>query len=173
MEWSDFEQVFTDYVPVTTFLVTNALDSGTGSLRQAILNANASANNGQPDQIRFAIPGVGLHTISPLTPLPTITDPVVIDGTSQPGYTGTPVIELDGSLAGSGNGLSISSGDTTVRGLDIHSFTGELNALISMTGPAETSFSPITWVRRRTAPPITPWPARPAMASQFLAAATM
>jgi len=53
-----------------TFPVTTTADSGPGSLRQAILNANA---NPGPDQITFAIPGGGLHTITPPSPLPTIT----------------------------------------------------------------------------------------------------
>jgi parallel beta-helix repeat protein len=117
-------------------LVTNTADSGLGSLRQAILNANASVNAGTPDIIRFAIPGVGAHTIQLLSQLPDITDPVVIDGTTQPGYSGTPVIELDGSLAGNADGLEISSGDTTVRGLDIHSFVGDPNGLIDIVGPS-------------------------------------
>ncbi len=134
MFWSNFEALTTDYVPTPSFLVTNTLDSGLGSLRQAILSANASANAGTPDVIRFAIPGVGAHTIQPLTQLPDITDPVVIDGTTQPGYAGTPVIELDGSLAGDSDGLDISSGSTTVRGLDIHSFVGTPSGLIVLTG---------------------------------------
>ena len=64
------------------FLVTNTNDSGLGSLRQAILNANA---NPGLDTIDFAIPGLGVHTISPASALPTITDPVDINGYSQPG----------------------------------------------------------------------------------------
>jgi hypothetical protein len=42
---------------VATFSVTNTADSGAGSLRQAILNANAAANSGGPDIITFTIPG--------------------------------------------------------------------------------------------------------------------
>src|SRR5262249_24038965 len=64
------------------YLVTNTPDSGTGSLRQAILDANA--NPGQ-HLIAFAIPGSGAQTISPTSPLPDITDPVTIDGYTQPG----------------------------------------------------------------------------------------
>ena len=64
------------------FVVTNTNDSGTGSLRQAILNANA---NPGLDTITFDIPGTGVQTISPASALPTITDPVVIDGYTQPG----------------------------------------------------------------------------------------
>ena len=49
------------------------------------------------DTIVFNIPGSGVKVISLLTALPEITDPVVIDATTQPGYAGTPLIELDGT----------------------------------------------------------------------------
>ena len=103
----------------SSFLVTNTNDSGPGSLRQAILNANASAG---ADIISFAIPGAGPFTITPASALPTITNPVVIDGTTQPGFTGTPIVELSGASAGGGNGLTISAGGSTVRGLVINRF---------------------------------------------------
>ena len=61
--------------------------------------------------------------IRPTSPLPTITDPVSIFGTSQAGYVDHPVIELDGSLAGeSTNGLFITAANTTVYGLSITRF---------------------------------------------------
>src|SRR5262249_55937217 len=56
----------------STFLVTNTNDSGAGSLRQAILDANATPNVGGPDLISFAIPGSGVQTITPASALPTI-----------------------------------------------------------------------------------------------------
>jgi hypothetical protein len=113
-----------------TFTVTNTSDSGAGSLRQAILDANA---NPGLDTITFAIPGAGVQTIEPLSVLPTITDPVFIDGYSQPGavfstdpngFNGTLLIELSGVNAGSINGLDIVAGGSTVRGLVIDRFTG-------------------------------------------------
>src|ERR1044071_5633282 len=64
------------------FVVTNTNDSGAGSLRQAIIDANATSG---PDDITFNIPGSGVHTIKPATPLPVVTDPVFIDGFTQPG----------------------------------------------------------------------------------------
>src|SRR5262249_59096844 len=83
----------------STLTVTTTLDSGPGSLRQAILDANAHAG---ADVIDFAI-GSGVQTIqvgsTTGTPLPTITDSVTIDGTSQPGYSRTPLIDLDGENA--------------------------------------------------------------------------
>src|SRR5437868_13649817 len=65
-----------------TFTVINTNDSGAGSLRQAILDANANAG---ADTIAFAIPGPGVHTISPATALPMMTEAVVLDGYTQPG----------------------------------------------------------------------------------------
>ncbi len=65
-----------------TYTVTNTNDSGAGSLRQAILDANASAG---ADVIAFAIPGDGVQTIVLSSPLPDIVDPVWIDGYTQPG----------------------------------------------------------------------------------------
>ena len=41
-----------------------------------------------------------MQTIAPLSALPAITNPVLIDGFSQPGYGGTPLIEINGSQAG-------------------------------------------------------------------------
>lgn len=73
-----------------TFTVTNTNDSGPGSLRQAILDSN-----GAPSQqtIAFNIGGGGLQTTTPTSPLPAITDPVIIDGTTQPGFAGSPIID--------------------------------------------------------------------------------
>jgi hypothetical protein len=106
-----------------TGMVTNTLDSGVGSLRQAILDANGcpGLNN-----INFNIPGAGVQTITPLSALPIITDPVIIDGTTQPGFSGSPLIELNGASAGSSvDGLLITAGGSTVRGLVINGFGGD------------------------------------------------
>src|SRR4051794_13981404 len=69
-------------------VVTTTADSGPGSLREAIETANAAPGL---DTITFAIPGSGVQTIQPLSALPTITDPVIVDGTSQPGYVDVPL----------------------------------------------------------------------------------
>src|SRR5439155_24062018 len=72
------------------FTVTTTADNGNnlaptaGSLRQAILGANATPGT---DTINFNILGIGPFTISPPTALPTITDPVIIDGYTQLGAT--------------------------------------------------------------------------------------
>jgi CSLREA domain-containing protein len=113
-------------VHAATFTVTKTADTSDGtcdadcSLREAITDANAS---GGTDTIAFDIPGTGPHTIQPASPLPTITDPVTIDGTTEPDYSGTPVVELDGTSAGGGaTGLTITAGNSEVRGLAINQF---------------------------------------------------
>jgi hypothetical protein len=100
--------------------VTNNLDSGAGSLRQAIMTANTNAGT---DTITFNIPGTGVHTITPASPLPFITDQVVIDGTTQPGYAGKPLIEISGATVGNnGDAFVIQTGGdgSTIRGLAIN-----------------------------------------------------
>jgi hypothetical protein len=114
-----------------TFTVTNTDDSGTGSLRQAILDSNASV--GVFDTITFNIlPPDEVHTITPVTQLPFITDPVVIDGYTQPGSkanmlaaddNATLLIELNGASTFASHGLVINAGGSTVRGLVINRFS--------------------------------------------------
>src|ERR1700692_4852981 len=78
----------------TTYTVTSANDSGPGSLRDAITQANASPGN---NTVRFAI-GNGSVILKPATPYPTTAGHVDIIGDSQPGYTSKPLIEIDASL---------------------------------------------------------------------------
>jgi hypothetical protein len=118
-------------VPTGGFVVTNTNNEGSGSLRQAILGANARVGK---DSITFNIPGAGPHTIRPSSPLPFLTDTLVIDGYSQPGSAvntnslarGTNAvlqIELDGSAAGSdAQGLVCASSWCSVRGLVVNRF---------------------------------------------------
>jgi CSLREA domain-containing protein len=93
---------------------------GRVSLRAALREANALPGS---DVILFGIPGAGVRTIAVVNPLPKITDPVTIDATSQPGYAGTPLVELDGRAV-RGNGLGLYAGDSTVRGLAVRRFRG-------------------------------------------------
>lgn len=124
-----------DTIPIdvkNTVLNTN--DSGPGSLRNAIQYANLSTD--VVDTIRFEI-GSGVQTISPLSALPTITDPAIIDGTTQPGFAGTPIIQLSGTSAGgSTNGLTITSAGSTIKGLIINRFSG--NGIV-ISGTAATN----------------------------------
>jgi hypothetical protein len=102
------------------YTVTTTADDGYGSLRDAITAANASEG---ADAIVFDIPGYGVRTIRPLSPLPDIVDPVTVDATTQPGYAGAPIVELDGSAAGEGvAGLHVLAGSSVVRGLVVNRF---------------------------------------------------
>ena len=131
-----------DRILLLTFLVSNTNDSGPGSLRQAIIDADIP---GPPGTIDFDIFGFGVQTIYPLTPLPAITNAVTIDGFSQPGSFGTPSIEINGGSGGSlgiilpplpglsppptstqpvaGDGLLITAPKVTVCGLVIDEFS--------------------------------------------------
>jgi parallel beta-helix repeat protein len=105
--------------------VTSNADNGVGTLRDAITTANGNAG---ADTINFAI-GSGPQTISLATPLPVITEAVTIDGTTQPSFAGTPLIELNGAgVPAGGSGLSISSGNCTVRALAINRFTANIGS---------------------------------------------
>jgi hypothetical protein len=99
--------------------VVNINDSGQGSLRQAMLNSNAIAGTGS---VVFNIPGAGPHTIQPALALPIVADPLKLDGATQPGFAGSPLIELDGTNASGANGLLITAGNSLVQGLVINRF---------------------------------------------------
>lgn len=115
--------------------VSNPADSGAGTLREAIALSNATPGI---ETIQFNFPGNGVHTIT-LTGQPLqITAPVIIDGRSQPGYTGVPLIELRGTYDGiapppdclgtdGDDGLHFTStaAGSEVRGLVINGFTGD------------------------------------------------
>ena len=115
-------------VAAATFTVTNTNDSGAGSLRQAILDANATSGG---DSIEFNIPGSGVHTIAPMSALPAMTDTVTIDGYTQLGASPNTqltsddavlLIEINGELSGEeSDGLVVNSA-STLRGLVINGF---------------------------------------------------
>ena len=86
-------------------------------MRQAIIDANAA---GGADTIDFDIDNLP-YTITLASPLPTITDPVIIDGAGEPDFAGTPIIEINAAgIVGGGDALTISAGSSTVRGLVIN-----------------------------------------------------
>ena len=95
-------------------------DAAHCTLREAITDANGAAG---ADTIAFSIPGAPPHSIKPLTQLPTVTDPVTIDGTTEPDFTSSPVVEISGENAPVDTpGLLITAGSSTVRGLVINRF---------------------------------------------------
>ncbi|HEV3472301.1 MAG TPA: CSLREA domain-containing protein, partial [Actinomycetota bacterium] len=93
---------------------TCGVPNGGCTLRAAIQESNALAG---ADLINFSIGGTPSITV--LSELPAIADAVTVDGTSQPGFTGSPVVELSGGNTVT-NGLTIQSGDVSVRGLVIN-----------------------------------------------------
>ncbi|MFI5380620.1 MAG: beta strand repeat-containing protein, partial [Tepidisphaerales bacterium] len=117
-------------VLMSTYTVTSIADSGDGSLRAAILAANA---NPGADTIDFAV-GSGTQHISLASALPAITDSVTIDGTTQggTGYVGAPLIWIDAN-GSAGNGLTLTSGNSTIEGLAITGF--KHGAAIELDGP--------------------------------------
>ena len=112
---------------LNTFVVTNVNNSGAGSLRQAILDANGLAG---ADTITFNISGTGVHTINITSALPTITDTVTIDATTDDSFAANgnrPAVVLDGNNSFSGDGLVLTSNadGSTIRGLVIRDFNGD------------------------------------------------
>ncbi len=110
-----------------TFTVTTTDDSGAGSLRQAILDANAAVGL---DAILFNIPNKIIATIHVMSPLPLITSPVLLNGASQPGVIGQPKIEIFGDkvlpLGTDGLVLSGHGADgSTINGIAIIGFPGD------------------------------------------------
>jgi CSLREA domain-containing protein len=109
-----------------TFTVDSIADDDDGlcgvvdcTLREAITLANSTA---LADDIVFNIPGSGQHTIAPTSALPSISQPVTIDGFSDPDDAGR--IELDGTNAGGAVGLTVTgtSSGTTIKGMVINDF---------------------------------------------------
>src|SRR5262249_21288263 len=80
--------------------------------------------------IMFNIGKGGPQTIHVASSLPTITAPMDIEAISQPEFVDVPLIELDGSGAGANvNGLTVTGGQTVIRGFTIDRFSGSGIAL--------------------------------------------
>lgn len=118
---------------LATFTVDSLADDGsTGTLRWAL---NQSNNSSDLDTINFDLPGTGVKTIKVTSQLPSTNFPVVIDGTTQNGYSGTPLVVLDGGGAPIGtSGLLLSGGGSTLKGLAINNFFAGAGVIISIMG---------------------------------------
>jgi parallel beta-helix repeat protein len=120
-----------DRLTPSTFTVTNANDSGAGSLRQAILSADAASGS---SRIVFKIKGPSVITLQ--SALPAITKTMTLDGTTEPNYNGEPLVVLYGANAGSGvNGLTVEANNVVVDGLAINAFQADG---VRINGPAAT-----------------------------------
>ncbi len=103
-------------------IVTNVNDSGPGSLRNAIDLVNAV--DGSPT-IYFEIPGDDFHVISPITPLPAVTNGAILDASLQAGYDGTPRVILSGDQLGpDDDGLMLAGENALVKGFAFVDFGG-------------------------------------------------
>ncbi|MBU3557209.1 hypothetical protein ICN18_06155 [Polynucleobacter sp. Ross1-W9] len=106
--------------PSVFYAVTNTNDSGTGSLRAAITSAN-SASTSQYSGITFSVTGV----ITLASDLPAITNKVLIDGTTAPGYvsgntTTAPLVAVNFNNVGSGLTFNSGSAGSGVSGLAVY-----------------------------------------------------
>jgi hypothetical protein len=109
-----------------SLVVTTTADSGGGSLRQAILDGNANPGT---DTVTFAIPGQGIHVITLASVLPSITDRVTIDARTQPGWAGSPLVEVDGIHEQATFDLdNAGAGGSAIRGF---SFAGYKQAVLT------------------------------------------
>ncbi len=126
--------------------VVNTNNSGQGSLRQFIDNANLLGGDGSLAQAGLvsakenavfmisngtSAAGLraannyfsgGIATISPTAALSTISTPMVLDAQKQPGWSSTPILELNGTGAGAAKGLYVTAGSTIIRGFVVNRF---------------------------------------------------
>ncbi|MEZ5729494.1 MAG: hypothetical protein R3E48_16780 [Burkholderiaceae bacterium] len=107
------------------------------SLREAITATNNTAG---ANQIYFNIPDAlvgGAHTIAPLAALPSITDTVVIDASTEPDFAGTAMVEIDGTSAGTPTAafqFSDGSDGSTLRGFVVNRFSNVTRLVFIDTG---------------------------------------
>jgi hypothetical protein len=114
------------------FSVVNTNNSGTGSLRQAILDANTTVG---ADRIVFNIPDVGLQIIRVTNAFPALSDPVEIDGYTQAGSSPNTLTDADNAvrrieLVGIGSlgfhGFILRTSNSVIRGLSMRRFNSAI-----------------------------------------------
>ncbi len=137
-----------DVTSIDTLLANRGAD-GLISLREAIWATNNTSNfdTSTPDVINFAI-GTGGQTIMVNAGgLPTITDAVVLDATTQSGYSGTPLITLDGTnAAGATGGIVLRTNDSVIRGFNVINFPDEGIEIDGSTGYGDNNLIENNWV---------------------------
>ena len=126
------------------YSVTNTADSGPGSLRQAIIDANAQCVK-DPCRIGFHMPleGNAIVTIVPETALPQLTGHIAIDGTTAKQFNSRfdthPIVLLDGSHAASGNGIDVRGANGSVIGMAIGGFAHGAGVFVYAVAPGSHS----------------------------------
>jgi hypothetical protein len=108
------------HASAATYQVTTTADFGRGSLREAIVSANA---NRGPDRIEFALKGAS-RTIVLVKALPAITELITIDGYTQLGSsvataTGPAFMGVTIDASNADIGLEVRTSGSTIRGLAI------------------------------------------------------
>ena len=115
-----------------TFTVINTDDSGAGSLRQAITDANANLGS---DTIDFAIPGAGQKTIALLSELPAIGETVIMDGGNNGDATNRVEVTGGGTLSTGFNLNASTASGSTIRNFVLNGFTSrQILFLFTVTG---------------------------------------
>lgn len=107
---------------VSPFVVINTNEAGGGSLSKAIENANATPG---AQTITFNLPGPPPYTIAPVSNAFQrfdITDPIIIDGTTQPGFAGSPIIEVKKTE------VRLFASNSAVKGLVINGASGAFSS---------------------------------------------
>jgi hypothetical protein len=127
---------------LAAFLVTSNADDGENTLRAAIVAANGFAG---PDTIEFALPD-GETTIQLLSPLPAISESVNISGSTQPGFSNSPIVTLDGAAIPDDvtDGLVVTGDDVTISDLIVTNF--RRGAGIFLADSADTALIRGNWI---------------------------
>ena len=116
-------ELLEDRVVLSNYSVTSNADGNTrGTLRYAISQLDKSG--GASNTITFKLPA-GHYSITPRSPLPSITKPVDIEGNSQPGFKGAPLVVISGGSAGhNASGLTLAAGSagSVIQSLVIDGF---------------------------------------------------
>jgi parallel beta-helix repeat protein len=103
---------------VNSLATTNTGSGNSGTLYYCISQANFVTG---PHTINFSVAGT-IAISSPSSVLPALVKEITIDGSTAPGYAGTPVVILDGTGLTGGDGLSINAANCRIYGLDITNF---------------------------------------------------
>lgn len=108
------------------------------SLRAAIETTNALSGT---DFVTFDIPGGGVQTIVAASVLPPITEKVFINATTQPGYSGSPLIEFRGMGVPDSYGLGLAPGSdgSLIKGMAINRFYNNI-AIVSSNNSVESCY---------------------------------